>query len=149
VTQEVINDLEQFVIRYVYCNTTNKRLAEVRAAKWTALKKKKIIRLVPDPDSLRSHLERANYLAYLQKHYQLQRHPSPIGHGWHLVNGLCLPVRYTQPALPSSIELPTTSEAHAEDRSDESSSSDESDSDSCGSYVSYSDSKASIDDMDN
>ena len=108
VTKEIINDLEQFVIRYIYCDTRNKTLAEARAAKWAALKKKKIIRLVPDQDSLYPHLERTNYLTYLQKHYNLQSHPSPIGHGWQLVNGLCLPVRYNQPSLPPSIKLPVT-----------------------------------------
>ena len=106
VTKEIINDLEQFVIRYIYCDTRNKTLAEARAAKWAALKKKKIIRLVPDQDSLHPHLERTNYLTYLQKHYNLQSHPAPIGHGWQLVNGLCLQVRYNQQSLPPSIKLP-------------------------------------------
>ena len=54
-------------------------------------------RLVPDLDSLRPHLERANYLAYVQQHYQLRSHPSPVGHEWHLENDLCLTIRYTKP----------------------------------------------------
>lgn len=136
VTQEIINDLQKFVIRYIYRDTKHKTLAEVRAAKWSVLKKKKTIRLVPDSDSLRLHLERANYLTYLQKNFQLQNHPSPIGHGWHLVNGLCLPVRYTQPPLPQYLELPTTSSNIQMDSSDDDSGSD---SDSCASYVSCSD----------
>ena len=40
-----------------------------------------------DSDSLLPHLGHTNYLAYFLKHYQLQSHPSPIGHGRHLVNG--------------------------------------------------------------
>jgi len=35
----------------------------------------------------------------------LKKHPSPIGHGWELVDGYCHPVRHTHPALPA--HLPT------------------------------------------
>ena len=126
VTQDVISHLEQFVIRRVYGDTKNKNLADARAAKWRAQKKKSTVRLVPDSGSLHQHLARANYLAYLLKHYQLQNHPSPIGHGWHLVNGLCLPVRSAQPLLPKSMPL-----SQAEIKSGESSESEDNDSDSC------------------
>ena len=133
VTQSIINDLEQFVIQYVYNDTKSKTLGEVRAAKWRA-QKKSIIRLIPDSDSLRPHLERANYLGYVQRHYQLHNHPSPITHGWHLVNGLCLPVRHTQPPLPPFISLPANPEAECITGS----SSESDDSDSNG-YSSISD----------
>ena len=32
--------------------------------------------------------------------YDVLEHPSPIGHGWELMNGKCRPVRHTQPPLP-------------------------------------------------
>ena len=128
-TQEVMEDLERFVIRYVYCDAKSASLGEVRASKWRAQKKKSTIRLAPDSDSLRHHLERANYLAFLQKHYDLQTHPSPIGHGWHSDAGLCLPDRYTQPALPSTITLPAITPAE-ENESDVSSDFDDSSDDS-------------------
>ena len=80
-------------------------LAELRAAKWRAQKKKSTTRLSQDSDSLQLHLQRANYLSFLQKHPTLQSHPSPLGHGWQLVDGLCLPVRYDLPALPSLIPV--------------------------------------------
>jgi len=129
---EVITDLEKFVVRFVYGDTKSKTVGDVRAAKWRAQKKKSTIRLLPDSDSLRQHLERANYLADLLKHYQLQSHPSPIGHGWHLVNGLCLPDRSTQPLLPPSMPLPPKPRTKmlSDDRSD----SEDSDCDSCSSY---------------
>lgn len=41
VTEQVISDLERFVIRYVYGDTKSKTLAESRTAKWRAQKKKK------------------------------------------------------------------------------------------------------------
>ena len=141
VTDEILSDLERFVIKYIYADAKHKTLAEARAAKWQAMKRKKIIRLVPESDSLRHHLERANYLTYIQKHYQLQTQPSPLGHGWHIVNGLCLPVRHTQPSLPPSI---TPRIMELEDQSSDESGGDDSDSDSCGSYQS-----SGTDDMDN
>ncbi|KAL8608665.1 hypothetical protein ACOMHN_002894 [Nucella lapillus] len=58
-----------------------------------------------------------NYITYCQLHYNLFDHPSPIGHGWELVDGKCRPVRYTQPPLPQQLTLC--------DYSDESGSDDE------------------------
>lgn len=39
----------------------------------------------------------------MQKHPLIQCHLSSLGHGWKLVDGLCLPVRYDQQALPLSL----------------------------------------------
>ena len=61
----------------------------------------------------------------------INQHPSPLGHGWHLLKGLCLPVRYSQPSLPPTITLPVsmhvdnTAEGSDHSNSDSSSSSDE------------------------
>ena len=118
----------------VYGDTKSKTVGDARAAKWRrrSCEKKSTIRLLPVSDSLRQHLDRANYLAYLLKHYQLKSHLSPIGHGWHLVNGLCLPVHSTQPPLPPSMPLPPKPRTAmlSDDRSD----SEDSDCDSCSSY---------------
>jgi len=122
-SSETLSDLEQFVIHYVYFDEKSKTLADVRASKWRDQKKKSITRLAPDTDSLRQHLERANYLAYVQTHYQLKQHPSPLGHGWHLLNGLCLPVRYTQPSVSHTIALHVDNTAEGRDHSDSDSSS--------------------------
>ena len=62
VTQEIIDDLQKFVIWFIFHDTKHKTLAKARAAKWSVLKKKNIIRLVPDSDSLLPHLECTNYL---------------------------------------------------------------------------------------
>ena len=133
--QEVIDDLERFVIRHVYGDAKNETLAEVRTSKWRTMKKKSTMRLAPDSDSLRHHLERANYLAYLQKNFNLKIHPSPVGHGWHLVNGLCMPIRSSELALPSSFSLPASSHAEedTDSNSDDGSEEDNFDSESCDS----------------
>jgi len=100
VTQEVLIDLEQFVICYIYGDTKCRTLRDARAVKWRAQNKKSTIQLVPYSDSLRLHLDHTNYLAYLLNHYHLQSHPSSIGHRWQLVNGLCVHVHSTQPHFP-------------------------------------------------
>lgn len=106
-------------------------MAEVRAAKWRAQKKKNFIRLAPDEDSLHHHLERANYLTYIQKHFNIHDHPSPINNGWHLVDGMCLPIRSTQSALPASISFNVQTTALAENYSDDDSESNDVNTDSC------------------
>ena len=138
-TKAVIDDLELFVIRYIYCDAKNRTLGELRAAKWRSQKKKSTVRLVPDSDSLRHHLERASYLAYLQKHFHLQSHPSPIGHGWHLVDGLCVPIRSTNPALPLCISLPTYQQVEVDKKNDSGSESDSESYSSCSESSSDSD----------
>ena len=68
---------------------------------------KSLMRLPPDDDSLTHHIKRANcnFLAYIQCHPDQRSHPSPIDHGWELVNGHCRPVRYTTSALPVSLPV--------------------------------------------
>ncbi|MES9882370.1 MAG: hypothetical protein ABW185_15975 [Sedimenticola sp.] len=106
-TDDVLGDLKCYVIRYVYGDARSSSLDLARAAKWKRDKKKTLMRLPPDDDSLHQHIARANYLAYIQRHPDLRSHPSPIGHGWELVNGRCKPVRHTQPALPIALVIPS------------------------------------------
>ena len=62
--------------------------------------KKSFLHLPPDLNSLRQHCRRANFLAYLIRHPSLKHHPSPLGHGWELVDIHCRPIHHTQSALP-------------------------------------------------
>ena len=100
VPQKVLRDLEQFVIQYVYSGWKNTTLADAKAAKWRTQNKTTIT------------------LAYLQKHYELQNYPSPISHGWHLVDCLCLPIYHTHRPLLPSISM-SISEQSEEDRNSE------------------------------
>ncbi|XP_028404399.1 uncharacterized protein LOC114527028 [Dendronephthya gigantea] len=113
---DVLDDLISFIIRFVYGDTHSSSLDMSRAAKWKAQKKKSLRRLPPDLDSLKQHIMRANYLSYIQRHPEEKTHPSPIGHGWELVNGRCKPVRHTQPSLP--VSLPKVDEELFENISD-------------------------------
>ena len=94
-------------------------MAEARAMKWNTLKNKSFIRLHPDAYSLRQHCLRANYLAYLVHHPSMKHHPSPLGHGWELVDGRCRPVRHTRPALPTHLPAPGPAEDSCEEDEDE------------------------------
>ena len=87
-------------------------------------KTKSLMRIPPDADSLKQHIVRANYLAYIQCHPELRNNPSPAGHGWELFNNLCKPVRYTQPALPTGLPVPSHIEGSELSDSDESGASD-------------------------
>ena len=117
-TQSTLGDLETFVIKYIYNDKKSKSITEARASKWRMQKKKSIMRLPPDTSSLQLHLERANYLAYIQKQFMLKKHPSPLGHGWHVANGLCIPEKSSAPALPFSLSMPTNIESDEESSSD-------------------------------
>ena len=44
-----------------------------------------------------------NHLSYIQLQPELYNHPSPIGHGWMLVDGRFRPVRKRLPALPNNL----------------------------------------------
>ncbi|KAG1664228.1 hypothetical protein GQR58_019910 [Nymphon striatum] len=72
VPQVVLDEMAKFTIKFVYNDKRSQTLGDARARKWTEMKKTEI----NNPP------------------------PSPINHGWTLDNGLCIPVRYTEPALP-------------------------------------------------
>ncbi|KAF3856929.1 hypothetical protein F7725_017652, partial [Dissostichus mawsoni] len=91
--------MKAFVLSIVYAESGDVTCGQARASKWHKLKKKSTVHLPPDDDSLDHHVERKNYIAYCQ----LLEHPSPIGHGWELVNGKCRPVRHTLPPLPQQL----------------------------------------------
>ena len=101
-SDDVLNDVKSFVIHYIYGDTQSSTLNQAHATKWKGLKEKSLMRLLPDDDSLEQHIKRANFLAYIQHHHpDLRRHPSPIGHGWELVNGYCRTVRAPHKTCPS------------------------------------------------
>ena len=106
-SDDVLNNLKSFVIRYIYGDKQSSSLNLARATKWKRQKKKYLMRLLPDDDSLEQHIKRANFLAYIQRHPDLKR-PSPIGRGWELVNDCCRPVGHTKPALPISLQVQST-----------------------------------------
>ena len=55
----------------------------------------------------------------LHARFPLTHHPSPLGHGWELVDGRCRPVRHTQPALPTHLPAPGPAKEREEDESEE------------------------------
>ena len=70
------------------------------------MKKKSTFRLCPDDDTLDHYCERANYLSYNQLHPEVYNYPSPLVHGWMLVDGRCHLVRNRLSTLPNSVKQP-------------------------------------------
>ena len=99
---EVRSEMKAFVLSIIYAESADATCGQARASKWHKLKRKSTICLPPDDDSLNLHVERTNYIAYCQLHYNLPEHPSPIGHGWELMNGKCRPVRHSPPLAPAA-----------------------------------------------
>ena len=78
---EVRADMKAFVLSNVYVESADVTCGQARASKGHKRKTKCV--------------ERTNYITYYQLHYNLLEHPSPIGHGWDLLNRKCRPVRHT------------------------------------------------------
>ncbi len=54
------------------------------------------------------------------RHPSLKHHPSPLRHGWELMDGHCRPVRHTRPAFPAHLPTPEPGEdGEDDDESDE------------------------------
>jgi len=123
----VLSDLKTFVLKYIYGDKSSTNAGEARARKWKSLKHKSTIRLPPDDDSLTCHMMRANYLSYIQHHYELKNHPSPLQQGWHLVDGKCRPIRYTKPALPLALVVASNTYSSYDSESDSYNDSDSTD----------------------
>jgi hypothetical protein len=117
--EEVVEELFQFMRHVIYGDNNSSSMAEARAAKWKKMKNKSFIRHPPDGDSLHQHRLRANYLAYLARHPALKHHPSPLGHGWDLVDGRCRPVHHTRSALPIHLPAPGQADSEADESEDD------------------------------
>ena len=102
-SNDVASAMKEFVLTKIY-NSEERTCASARAVKWRKQKNKNSMYLPPDKDSLQHHLERTNYITYCQRNFQLTNHPSPLNHGWELLNGKCRPVRYKHPALPMLVQ---------------------------------------------
>ena len=117
---KVRDQMKKFVLTYTYGGSGDVTCGQARASKWNKLKSKSLVCLSPDADSLNHHIERTNYISYCQLNYNMFKHPSPIGHGWELVNGKCRPVRNTVPPLPEQLrDIDSSNESSDESGDDE------------------------------
>ena len=97
----VRENMKKFVLSILY-GLNSELCSEARACKWKKMKKKSMARLPSDDDTLNHHCDRTNYLSYCLRHFYLRSHPSPIGHGFEIINGRCRPIRYKKSALPKN-----------------------------------------------
>ena len=104
ISPDIISNMEQFTIQYIYNDKESTTLAEARARKWVAMKNKSTLRVPPDTDSHAVKVTRANYQTYILLNFMSpDLSPSPLQHGWCLKVGKCVPIRYTLPALPNTL----------------------------------------------
>ena len=101
-SEDTMVALKTFVIKYVYNDSKSKTMCKSRALKWKNQKKCQS-KTSPDDDLLELHCMRANYLSYIQKKYCLTTRASPIGNGWHLIDGKCRTLRFRNPELPATL----------------------------------------------
>lgn len=134
VTSQTLKQLEQYTIKYIYKDKSSKTLAEARAKKWEGMKRKSTLRIPPDTDSHNLKVTRANYQAFIMLNFMNPDAPSsPLQHGWSLREGKCLPIRYSQPALPQRLrDARTNRTVDSDTDSDTSDCNSDSDSDSDG-----------------
>ena len=78
-----------FVLRYVYNDKKSLNIAESRSLVWRRMKKKLTQRLPPDEDTLRGHIQRCNYVIFMNLHYNSPcAIESPSYHGWISQDGV-------------------------------------------------------------
>ena len=79
----------------------------MRATKWKKMKFKKaksLARIGPDDDSNSLRNKRVLYEINILLNFQSpDGPPSPLDHGYYLINGLCVPIMYTKPSLPNNL----------------------------------------------
>ena len=81
-----------FVLRYVYNDKRSSNIAELHSLVWRRMKKKSTQRLPPYEDTLRGHIQRCNYVIFMNLHYNSPcAIESPSYHGWSSQNGVYVP----------------------------------------------------------
>ena len=94
------------VLRYVYNNKKSLNIAQSCSLVWRRMKKKLTQRLLLDEDTLREHIQRCNYVIFMNLHYnspcaiELSSFRSWISH-----DGVYVPRRYLKPPLPPSMTV--------------------------------------------
>lgn len=105
----IANKCEAFICDLYPCPRKSQSTADER--RYVLFRQKqKNEKLPPTSDSLRQHMQRANYQTYVWRHSltAMQILPSPVGHGWTLEDGILQPVLMTKdPAPKSLLELTT------------------------------------------
>ena len=105
--EAVYKKIVLFVLRYVYNDKKSLNIAESRSLVQRRMKKKLTQRLPPDEDTLRGHIQRCNYVIFMNLHYNSPcAIESPSYHGWISQDRVHVPRRYQKPALPPSVTVP-------------------------------------------
>ena len=72
--------------------------------RWNTMKKKCTQRLPPDKDSHQLRSKRVNYQSYIYLSYSKpDPPPSPLAHGWQVIDGKCIPIQHSKPQMPDDL----------------------------------------------
>ena len=105
VTEATLERMALFTIKYVYGDKDSTIFAEARALKWNNMKKKSTQKIPPDRQSHDSKVKGANYQVYILHRYDKpEAPPTPLEHGWELVEGKSQPLQYISAPLPKNID---------------------------------------------
>ena len=100
-------NLETFVIKFIYNDSVSSTLVGMRKKKWWRTKKKNkktLARLGPDKVSNEWRTKRVIYQIHVMESFQSSEEPgSPLDHGYKLDDGFCVPITNTDLALPESL----------------------------------------------
>ena len=110
--------LIKFTIKYVYNDKESSTLAEMRAKKWDAMKKKSLARVGIDEDTCVLRNKRVRYQSYVFEHFYEACTSSPVLNGGYTRDGkYCMPIKYTKSAMPNCLEnyaIPRSEVSNAE-----------------------------------
>ena len=144
--EQTPENLEKFVVKYMYNDPVSKTLPEMRKRVCSRTKKKNkktLARIGPDKVSNEWRTKRILYQIDVMESFQSREEPgSPLNHGYQLQDGFCIPITNTDSALPKSLTDMHTREAHKENTDSE----QDSDIDSDDSSGESSDADTGIDD---
>ena len=100
-------NLNKFVIKYIYNDKVSTTLTEMTGQKWKNMKNRKakaLPRIGPDVDSNFHRNETVMYYAHLLLNFQNRATPlCPINHGYQVLNGLCMPIMHLKSPLPDEL----------------------------------------------
>ena len=106
-------NLNKFVIKYIYNDKLSKSLGEMRCKKWKKMKNKKgksLARVGLDEDSNSYRSKRVIYQSNILLNFQNpEAPPNPTNHGFTNMTGLCLPIMSTKLPLPNDLNIGMTS----------------------------------------
>ena len=96
--------LTNFTIKYIYRDNQSSTLAQMREKEWRKMKKKSLARAGIDNDTSLLRINRVQYQTAVFENYAEQFSTiCPLNGGYYVNGNVCVPIKYTKPALPDEL----------------------------------------------